>query len=69
MTNEDAFQKIQLGLTASITKSEAERFFRIDDYVTGKTRTAKIERFRIIASNNSELAQAIDILSKMVEEV
>lgn len=69
MTNEDAFQKIRLGLTTSITKSEAERFFRIDDYVTGKARMAKIERFRIIASNNSELARAIDILSKMVGEV
>ena len=68
MMNEDAFQKICLGLTASITKSEAERFFRIDDYVTGKARTAKIERFRIIATDNSELAQAINILSKLVEE-
>ena len=69
MMNEDAFRKIRLGLTASITKSEAERFFRIDDYVTGKARTAKIERFRIIATNNSELAQAINILSKLVAEV
>lgn len=69
MMNEDAFQKIRLGLTASITKSEAERFFRIDDYVTGKARTGKIERFRIIATNNSELAQAINILSKLVGEV
>lgn len=69
MMSEDAFQKIRLGLTASITKSEAERFFRIDDYVTGKARTAKIERFRIIATDNSELAQAIDLLSPLVVEV
>jgi hypothetical protein len=69
MMSEDAFQKIRLGLANSITKSEAERFFRIDDYVTGKIRTAKIERFRIIATDNTELAQAIDILSKMVGEV
>ncbi len=68
MMNEDAFQKICSGLTASITKSEAERFFRIDDYVTGKARTAKIERFRIIASDNSELAHAINILSQLVKE-
>lgn len=69
MMNEEAFQKIRLGLTSSITKSEAERFFRLDDYVTGKARAAKIERFRIIASDNSELAQTIDILSKIVREV
>jgi hypothetical protein len=69
MTNEDAFQKIRLGMVASITKSEAERFFRLDDYVTGKARAAKIERFRIIASNNSELARAINILSRLIGEV
>jgi hypothetical protein len=68
MMNEDAFQKIRLGLADSITKSEAERFFRIDDYVTGKARAAKIERFRIIATDNSDLAQAINIISKLVGE-
>ena len=68
MMAEDAFQKVRLGQTASITRSEAERFFRIDDYVTGKARMAKIERFRIIAAENSELAQAINILSRLVKE-
>jgi hypothetical protein len=66
MMNEDAFQKIQLGQLDSVTKSEAERFFRIDDYVTGKARKAKIERFRIIANDHRELANAIDILSRLV---
>jgi hypothetical protein len=46
---EDAFLKFANGLQQEITKSEAERFFRIDDYVTGNSRTAKIERFKIIA--------------------
>lgn len=68
MMSEDAFQKIRSGLIATITKSEAERFFRIDDYVTGKARTAKIERFRIIAAENSELVHAINILSSLVRE-
>lgn len=69
MMNEEAFQKIRAGLISSITKSDAERFFRIDDYVTGKARAAKIERFRIIAADNSELAKGIDILSQLVKEV
>lgn len=69
MIAEDAFQKIGMGQSASITKSEAERFFRIDDYVTGKARAAKIERFRIMATGNSELQVAIDILSKLVEGI
>lgn len=68
MMNEDAFHKIQKGLTTSITKSEAEKFFRIDDYVTGKARTGKIERFRILATGNNALMQAIDLLARLVEK-
>ena len=68
MMNDDAFQKIRMGLTTSITKSEAERFFRIDDYVTGKARTGKIERFRIIATDNNELMHAINLLARLVEK-
>lgn len=68
MMKEDAFQKIRMGLTTSITQSEAERFFRIDDYVTGKARAGKIERFRIMATDNNELMQAIDLLARLVEK-
>lgn len=68
MMSDETIQKIRLGLNSAITKNEAERFFRIDDYVTGKARAAKIERFRIIATDNSELAQAIKILSKLIGE-
>jgi len=66
MMNESAFLKYRDGDTATITKFDAERFFRLDDYVTGKIRTAKIERFRIMAANNKPLAQAIDFLATLV---
>jgi hypothetical protein len=68
LVREDAFLKFRRGRQAEITKSDAERFFRIDDYVTGKSRSAKIERFRIIASRNSELSNAIIFLSGLVKE-
>lgn len=68
MLGEGAFQKIKEGREAEITRSDAERFFRLDDYVTGKARIAKIERFRIIASANTELLSAIEILSTKVKE-
>lgn len=68
MLNDDAFKKISAGLESSITKFEAERFFRLDDYITGEARLAKIERFRILASDNSELQRAIDLLSRLVKE-
>jgi hypothetical protein len=68
MLGEEAFQKIIENRHTEITKSNAERFFRLDDYVTGKARTAKIERFRIIASANKQVLRAIDILSTIVGE-
>jgi hypothetical protein len=68
MLNDDAFKRISTGLASSITKSEAERFFRLDDYITGEARLAKIERFRILANDHPELQRAIDLLSRLVEE-
>jgi hypothetical protein len=68
MMHEDAFLKFANGLEQEITKSEAERFFRIDDYVTGNSRTAKIERFKIIAGNNAALSRAIEFISGLVRE-
>lgn len=68
MWSEDAFRKIAQGEASAVTKSEAERFFRLDDYVTGKDRLAKIERFRIIAGANTELQKAIEVLARLVQE-
>jgi hypothetical protein len=66
MLSEEATRKFRSGDYDSITKSDAERFFRIDDYVTGKSRAAKIERFRIIAANNPELTDTIDLMARLL---
>jgi hypothetical protein len=68
MLVEDAYVKFQKGLIGEITKADAERFFRIDDYVTGKPRAAKIERFKILASEHPNLAIAVDFLANLVRE-
>jgi hypothetical protein len=68
MVHEDAFVKFTKGLNGDITRFDAERFFRIDDYVTGRVRTAKIERFRIMAIGNERLSRAIDFLANLVKE-
>lgn len=68
MILEDAFIKFAKGRAQDITKGDAERFFRIDDYVTGQSRSAKIERFKIIASSNRRLSQAIEFLATLVRE-
>ena len=68
MTQQDAFVKFTKGRAQDITKADAERFFRIDDYVTGRSRSAKIERFKIIANANKRLSQAIEVLATLVRE-
>jgi len=68
MLAEHAFKKIQEGKATTLTKSDAERFFRLDDYVTGKARAAKIERFKIMAQGQPELSEAIDSLKKLLEK-
>lgn len=68
MLREEAFLKFSQSKQLEITKSDAERLFRIDDYVTGKARMAKIERFRIFASGNRQLANAIDFCAALVRE-
>lgn len=66
MSGEEAARKFRSGNYDSITKSDAERFFRIDDYVTGKSRAAKIERFRIMAASNQELSDTIDFMARLL---
>lgn len=68
MMSEEAFIKFVQGRQSEVTRSEAERFFRIDDYVTGKARAAKIERFKIMVAGNKALSQALDFLSGIVRE-
>ncbi len=68
MMSEVAYHKVAERRETEITKAEAERFFRVDDYVTGKARTAKIERFRIIAANNKGLLKTIETLAALIKE-
>lgn len=44
MLAEPAYQKFATGQMKNITPVEAERFFRVDDYVIGAARKTKIER-------------------------
>jgi hypothetical protein len=55
MTAEVGFHKIKSGEEHTLTKADAEHFFRLDDYVSGQARSAKIDRFRIIAAGHPEL--------------
>ena len=67
MSEEEAARKFRSGQPESITISDVERFFRLDDYVVGKSRAAKIERFRILASSDRGLSDAIDFMAKLLD--
>ena len=66
MVSEVAFAKWRASGTEAISPIEAERFFRIDDYVIGKARTARIDRARDAFRIDPELGPAIDDIGKLV---
>jgi hypothetical protein len=66
LASEPAFLKLSNRASGKVTRTDAERFFRIDDYVVGRSRSEKIERFRIIARNHPDLLSAIDYLASIV---
>jgi hypothetical protein len=68
MSSEAAFVKWSNGRMDEITPVEAERFFRIDDYVTGKSRTARLER-TVQAFNADEMyGRAAREIARLVRE-
>jgi hypothetical protein len=68
MMGEMAFGKWRANEIASITAVEAERFFRIDDYVIGKARVARVERALNAFRIDPELGPAIEAISKLVRD-
>jgi len=66
MLGEAAFGKFSTGDVNGITATEAERFFRVDDYVVGNARKGKIERAKNAFPNELELTAAIQAIAKLV---
>lgn len=66
MLTSDAFQKFIKNGIASVTLQEAEAFFRLDDYVVGKSRERKLLRLLNTFQDDSELGQATKKLADRV---
>ena len=62
----DAFQKLKLGKSDTITRQEAETFFRVDDYVVGKARERKMVRILNTFGDDSVLGKVVKILADKV---
>lgn len=68
MVGEVAFQKYRDGNEDEILPVEAERFFRIDDYVVGDLRHSRVKRAKDIFAADAMMAEAIEAISKKVRE-
>jgi hypothetical protein len=66
MFNEVAFQKWESGELQNITPVEAERLFRIDDYVIGKARSSRLQRALDTFGGDPVLGKAIRDISELV---
>lgn len=68
MSTEAAYTKWIEGRTNEITPIEAERFFRIDDYVVGDLRQSRISRAKDTFATDPLLSEAIEEITKKVRD-
>jgi hypothetical protein len=66
MLAEAAYQKFAAGQMRAITPVEAERFFRVDDYVIGAARETKIKRSIAAFATDPLLGEATKRVSELV---
>jgi len=65
---EPAYQKFSAGKLNQISPTEAERFFRVDDYVVGDARKRKIQRSLEVFQSDPALNKAIPKIAAIVRE-
>ena len=63
-----AFEKVNKKNPNAVTAQEAETFFRLDDYVTGKARERKLDRIVNAFREDPDLNEVIEILTKKVRK-
>jgi hypothetical protein len=68
MLSEPAYSKLVAGKNKEITPVEAERFFRVDDYVVGAARKTKIQRTIAAFQSDPDLAKAVKKIAIIVRE-
>jgi hypothetical protein len=68
LITESAYAKFVSGTYDSINEREAMRFFRVDDYILGDRRRARIDSLIRIFSSDPELADAVKAISEKVPQ-
>lgn len=67
MLAEPAFQKFSTGREAEITKVEAEKFFRLDEYVIGAARVRKIQQAENAFHADPDLGTAVGRIASILK--
>jgi len=65
MLADAAYLKITTGREAEVTRSDAERFFRLDDYIVGEARNRKILLIENAFRNDPELSVIVTKVSSI----
>lgn len=68
LLSEDALVKFRNGGPNEVTVREAERFFRVDDYVLGPARQQRVQRALNFFGSDPELGSAVRELAKKVQD-
>lgn len=68
MISSEAIHALNDGGPESVTRRQAESFFKLDDYVRGEAREKKISRIVNAFGRDPELGPAIELLLTMVRE-
>jgi hypothetical protein len=64
---EAAFVKFKAGETSAITLGDAEKFFRLDDYIQGDRRATFVTRICSVFGRDPELASAVSAIRLVLE--
>lgn len=68
LQSEEAYLKWIGGMAENISQYEAEKFFRINEYIVGKAREERIERLERIFADDFELLTLVKILAHKIRE-
>lgn len=66
LMEEPAYAKVRDGAQDTVTEREALRFFRLDDYIVGSVRAARIHRMVQAFGKDSELGRIVRFLAERV---
>jgi hypothetical protein len=68
LLNEEAYRKFTQGEARHIPLGEVERFFRIDDYIVGGAREAKLRRILNLFGEDPKLGEAVQAFAEMLDQ-